>query len=140
VFGPLSVLATAACLASPVSADRSSIQVGPFKGGLAAGYDDVNGRFSLRVGGMRTTQMSSKILWLLPDSYRDVGALIVTGRRIGGGRFTQTFTEAGASTPPNMRFFPSIINPPATGCWRLWFQLGELRASALMLARPRPSG
>jgi hypothetical protein len=142
VLGPLSVLAAAACLATPVSADRSRIHVGPFTGYLAAGYDDVDGRFSLRVGGMRTKAgLSSKIPWWLPMSYRDVGELVVTGRLIGArGHFTQTFPEAMFSETPDSHVYPSIIDPPKTGCWRLTFKAGAVKATVVMLARPRPSG
>jgi hypothetical protein len=141
VFAPLSVLAAAACLASPVSADRSRLNVGPFVGYLATGYDDVNGRFSLRVGGMRTKDLSSKIPWWLPISYKNVGKLTVTGFRIGKpGHFRQEFPEAAYSDTPDRHVYPSIIDPPKTGCWRLTFTAGAVKASVLMLARPRPTG
>ena len=141
MLGPLSILAAAACLASPVSADRSQMHVGPFVGSLAAGYDDVGGRFSLRVGGMRTKGLSSKIPWWLPISYSNVGELVVTGRLIGGrGHFAQRFPEAIYSDTPDRHVFPSIIDPPKTGCWHLTFRAGKVKASVLMLARPEPSG
>jgi hypothetical protein len=121
------------------------VRAGPFVGLLAEGYDDVDGRFSLRVGGMRTATMSSKIPWWLPDGYRDAGILVVTGRRLSGTRatFTQRFPEAGTSSGPTpllRNVYPSNINPPKTGCWRLTFHAGTARGSLIMLARPRFRG
>jgi hypothetical protein len=148
VFGALALLATTACLATPVSADRSTVNVGPFAGALAAGYDDVNGRFSLRVGGMRTATMSSKILWLLPSGYvlpndgpNGETRLVVTGRRLGRPvrRFKQVFLGGKGSTDQRY-YFPSILKPPAVGCWRLTFRAGTASGSATMLARPRYRG
>jgi hypothetical protein len=146
----MALLATTACLATPVSADRRTVNVGPFAGTLAAGYDDVNGRFSLRVGGMRTATMSSKILWLLPPGYvlpndgpNGETRLVVTGRRLGtpARRFKQVFLGGKESTAVGERYyFPSILKPPAVGCWRLTFRAGTVSGSATMLARPRSRG
>jgi hypothetical protein len=148
VFGALALLATTACLATPVSADRSTVNVGPFVGTLAARYDDVNGRFSLRVGGMRTATMSSKIFWLLPPGYvlpndgpNGETRLVVTGRWLGTPvrRFKQVFLGGKGGT--DQRYgFPSILKPPAVGCWRLTFRAGTVSGSATMLARPRYRG
>jgi hypothetical protein len=141
MLGPLAMLATGLCLATPVSPQRNEVRAGPFVGYLAAGYDDVGGRFSLRVGGMRTDSMSSKIFWRLPHDY-DVpygSPLVVAGRKFGfpARRFTQTFPGGRGKLQPDMDYgFPSIIKPPTVGCWRLTFAAGRVRGSLTMLARP----
>jgi hypothetical protein len=81
---------------------------------------------------MRTATMSSKILWLLPPGYvlpndgpNGETRLVVTGRRLGTPvrRFKQVFLGGKGSTDVGERyFFPSNINPPTVGCWRLTFQ------------------
>jgi hypothetical protein len=140
MFGALAVLATAVCLATPVSADRSRVHAGPFVGGLAAGYDDVDGRFSLRVGGMRTASMSSKIPWFLKTAgYKNVSKLVVTGRRLGT-RTHWAQTLSGGTNGGGEYVYPSILKPPATGCWRLTFRAGTAVGSLTMLARPRFRG
>jgi hypothetical protein len=40
---------------------NGDVRAGPFVGGAVPMYDSVGGRFSLRVGGMRTDTLSSKI-------------------------------------------------------------------------------
>ncbi len=141
----LALLVTATCLATPVSVNRSRVQAGPFTGVLAAGYDDVGGRFSLRVGGMRTATMSSKILWTLPGTHDlpNDTALVVRGRRLSTPtrRFSQVFPGGrNAAQPDTVFYFPSIIKPPTVGCWRLTFTAGTVRGSLTMLARPRFHG
>ena len=140
MLGSLAVLATAACLATPVSADRSRVHAGPFVGYLAAGYDDFGGRFSLRVGSMRTATMTSKIPWFLPAAgYANISKLVVTGRRLGAARrFVQTLP--GGPDTGGEYVYPSIIKPPTTGCWRLTFKAGTATGSLTMLARPRFHG
>jgi hypothetical protein len=138
VFGVLALLATTACLATPVSANRSTVRAGPFIGGLAAGYDDVDGRFSIRIGGMRTSTMSTKIPWWLPGPYsggRAPRELVVTGRLLSGSaRFIQTLHHGGGG------IYPSILKPPKVGCWRLTLKAGTTAGSLTMLARPRFQG
>jgi hypothetical protein len=139
VFGPaLAALAAATCLATPVSANGSRVNAGPFVGYIAPDYDVVNGRFSLRVGGMRTETLSSKIPWFLPRRYRVGSELTVTGTRlIRPARFVQSFAQAYSPTNPAQHTFPSIISPPATGCWRLTFRSGRATGTLVVLVRPR---
>jgi len=135
VFAPLlATLGAATCLATPVSADRSRVHAGPFTGNLTRAYDVVDGRFSLRVDGMRTETLSQKIPWSLPRRYRVGPTLAITGRRLDApGRFTQRFYEAlGASGP---HIFPTNIAPPAAGCWRLTLRTGPTWGSLVALVR-----
>jgi hypothetical protein len=139
MFGPaLAALAAATCLATPVSADGSRVKVGPFVGYIVPSHDVVNGRFSLRVGGMRTDTLSSKIPWFLPRRYRAGSELVVTGTRLTRpARFVQRFDQAFSPTNPAQYTFPSIIDPPATGCWRLTFRSGRATGTLVVLVRPR---
>jgi hypothetical protein len=153
MFGPaLAALTAATCMATPVQtfehepyADSDVVRAGPFVGFVSRGYDAVQGRFSLRVGGMRTSSLSSKIPWFLPDGYGDVDTLVVTGRRLSRptARFTQRFALAGGTTTPSPDLtyvFPSTINPPKTGCWELTFRAGTASGTLYMLARQRARG
>lgn len=139
MFGPaLAALAAATCLATPVSADGTRVKAGPFVGYTVPDYDVVNGRFSLRVGGMRTETLSSKIPWFVPRRYRVGGELVVTGTRVTRpARFVQRFYKAFSPANPARHTFPSIIDPPATGCWRLTFRSGRATGSLVVLVRPR---
>jgi hypothetical protein len=73
-----------------------------------------------------------------------VGAtLVVTGRRIGSPArtFRQTFYRAygGGSDPRGSIVFPSAIDPPTVGCWRLTLRSGNTTGTLTMLARPAPT-
>jgi hypothetical protein len=120
--------------------DRGDVRAGPFVGGAVPAYDAVGGRFSLRVGGMRTETLSSKIPWFAMPRHKVGATLIVTGRRIGASprTFRQTFARAygGGSDPRGSIVFPSTIDPPTVGCWRLTLRSGNATGSLTMLARP----
>jgi hypothetical protein len=67
-----------------------------------------------------------KILWRTFAHLR-TRWLIVSGRRLDGdGSFTQGFLGSG--------YFPSIINVPAAGCWRLDVHAGSGRWTLTFLA------
>jgi hypothetical protein len=135
VFAPLlATLAVGTCLATPVPENSTKIKAGPFTGGLARPYDVVDGRFSLRVGRMRTDELSQKIPWFLPRRFRVGPALAVTGRRMdAAGRFTQRFREAFGASGPHV--FPTIIAPTAPGCWRLTLRTGPTWGSVVAFVR-----
>jgi hypothetical protein len=119
--------------------DRSGglvVKVGPLTGTVTP-YDRVNGRFSLRVGPMRTRGgLSQKIPWF-PEPGAKIGdTLVVTGTALSLPRprsFTQTFRVALSP-----RMFPTIISPPSAGCWQFTFTTGPTTASIAVLVRPRP--
>jgi hypothetical protein len=118
-----------------------SVHAGPFFGLVAAQYDVVDGRFRLRVGEYRdrATGLSQKIPWFLPLHYRVGTALHVSGRRLTGPhrRFRQTFPEAYTEETTDPHVFPSVIKPPAEGCWRLTFRTGRITARLTVLVRGR---
>jgi hypothetical protein len=133
----LPVLSAAGCLATPVQGDQ--VRVGPFVGYIVHAHDVVDGRFRLHVGAYRNraTALSQRIPWFLPGTYRVSSVLRVTGRRVGRRRrtFTETFAETFAGNRPDRHVFPSNIEPPAAGCWRLTFRTGRVtgRLTVLLL-------
>jgi hypothetical protein len=123
-------------MATPVSTQGTQVKAGPFVGLIARDYDVVDGRFSLRAGGMRTETMSSKIPWFLPRRYRVGPALAITGIRLDApGRFTQRYSEAFAPTNPGQHVFPTIIAPPRAGCWRITLRTGPTHGTLVALVR-----
>ena len=129
-------------MAAPVHEDANgalTVAVGPLVGSVTA-YDQVDGRFSLRVGALRTRSgLSQKIPWF-PAAGTHVGStLVVRGRALSAPRsrtFTQTFRGAFVGT---RTMFPTIIAPPSTGCWMLTLTTGRMSASIAVLVRPRPT-
>ena len=125
------------CLAAPVTG--SWVHAGPFRGGIAPGYDVVDGRFRLRVGAYRDrgTGLTQKIPWFIPLRYRVGGSLRLVGHGVRNPRrtFTQTFQQAYSSDSPDEHVFPSIVKPPKEGCWRLSFRSGRISGALTVLVR-----
>jgi len=113
--------------------DGGRVWAGPFWGLIARRYDVVNGRFRLHVGRFRdrATELSQKIPWRVSDE-ADVGRhLHIRARRLwprSPRRFHQSLHNAGG-------VFPSIIKPPAEGCWRLRFTSGSASGKLIVLVR-----
>jgi hypothetical protein len=140
MLGPLAILAGAACLATPVHGNE--IRIGPISGGIVPGFDDIGGRFTLRAGGMRTETLSQKILWTVPRTYTVGPYLEVRGLRLDRPRkrFTQRFPGAASPADPrSVYFFPSNLDPPTAGCWRLTFRTGPIVATATARVLPAVS-
>jgi hypothetical protein len=80
-------------------------------------------------------RISMKILWQ-SRSGTTLG-LGVRGRRLdGSGAFSQQLSP----TSSNPRQFPSIINVPAPGCWRLTLTAGKTTATVSALVVPGKKG
>ena len=102
-------------------------------------YDRLNVWKQKRLPGLRLYsagqspdgRISMKILWeLRRGSTLDLG---VRGRRLdGSGSFSQQLSP----TSSNSRQFPSIINVPAPGCWRLTVTAGKASATVSALVVP----
>jgi hypothetical protein len=118
--------------------DGSKVRAGPFVGLIAPEYDVVNGRFRLHVGPYRdrTTGLSQKILWRVSRK-ADVGRrLRIRARRLpplSPRTFRHKLRRAGGDE--KQWNFPSIINPPAEGCWRLRFTSGNTTGRLVALVR-----
>ena len=82
--------------------------------------------------GGRTLDGSTKILWRVP---RGAGSsLTLTARRLDGkGSFTQRFPHRGRGQ------FPSIVNVPEAGCWRLALRTGKARSTFVVRAVDAPA-
>src|ERR1700754_4108426 len=123
---------SSSCSAQKVSG--RVVKVGPFRGGIVSRYDVVDGRFRLHVGGHRdkATGLSQKIPWFVPMRAGSQPRLLVTGTRLSPSRrtFRQRFGRAEYPGQDRERryVYPSIISPPAAGCWRLRFQSGTIDA------------
>jgi hypothetical protein len=74
---------------------------------------------------------STKIMWSLG---RGAGTTLrIVGKRLdGAGRFSQRLRSSGGGD------FPSIVNVPAAGCWRLSLRSGRVRASVVLRAAALP--
>jgi hypothetical protein len=139
------LLAAAACTAAPVQAQPDgglTVRVGPLVGAVTA-YDSVGGRFSLRVGTLRTRGgLSQKIPWFAARGASVGETLTVTGRALTMPRtrtFTQIFRSAQEVGGEQRTMFPTVIAPSSAGCWVLTFATGATRARLAVLVRPRPT-
>lgn len=127
------------CAAQPVSGE--TVKIGPFRGLIVPEHDVVDGRFRLHVGGHRdkASGLSQKIPWFVSTSAGSQPRLLVTGTRLSPSRrtFRQRFGRAEPSDQGRERryVYPSIISPPAPGCWRLRFRSGTIDARVTVLVR-----
>jgi hypothetical protein len=130
--------ASAVCPATRV--DGKYVRTGPFTGAIAPEYDVLNGRFRLRVGGYRnvSTGLTQKIPWSV-SRRADVGRrLRINATRLPPlwpRRFTTTLARTYSPGDRKRWFFPSIIRPPAEGCWRLRFRSGRSTGNLIVLVR-----
>jgi hypothetical protein len=108
--------------------DGQWVRAGHFRGGIDPDYDVVIGRFRLQVGGYRdrASGLTQKVLWEIDRKYPVDGELVVRGKRLHSKRrFTQRLPMAG-NDDPSVYVFPSIIAPPAQGCWKLTLRSGRV--------------
>jgi hypothetical protein len=104
--------------------------------GVLFGGEVVGGRLALYAGGKNPfTGGNEKILWLVPRRARIGSDTRLVGRRLdSSGSFVEHLGEAGAGSTPG-RDFPSIVDVPKAGCWRLTLRSGGLSAAAVALVR-----
>ena len=116
-----------ACAATRVHGE--AVRAGPFTGYITPDYDVVDGRFRLRVGGYRDreTGLSQKIPWFARSGAPVGRRLRIRGTRLGPDtrHFTQVLRRAVNGGSRGRSVYPSIISPPAEGCWRLRFTSGR---------------
>jgi hypothetical protein len=79
----------------------------------------------------RTPDGATKILWVVRRRYGPTLSLRAT-RLDGSGTFTQRFAHGGGQ-------FPSIIDIPTSGCWRLSLRTGKVRATFVVQAVDAPA-
>jgi hypothetical protein len=88
----------------------------------------VNGSDGLVIyAGGKNGRLATKILWTLPKGA--ARALRIAGRQLdGNGSFSERWTAAGG------RQFPSIVDVPSAGCWRLTLTSGRIRRTVVLQA------
>jgi hypothetical protein len=116
--------------------DGGAVRAGPFTGLISPKYDVLGGRFRLRAGRYRdrATGLTQKIPWFVRGTALVGDTLTIAGERLDTPHrgFSLTLHRAESSGEPA---YPSIIAPPAEGCWRLRFQSGATTASLTVLVR-----
>ena len=129
--------ASAACPATPVRGD--TVRAGPFTGYITRPYDVLDGRFRLRVGKYRdeSSGLTQKIPWFAPARSSIGRTLTLSAVRLGPRprRYKLTRPRAESSDSPNKYVFPSIVAPPAEGCWRVTLTSGRTTARLTVLVR-----
>jgi hypothetical protein len=133
----LALIASVACMATPVRVQ--TVRAGPFTGYVTS-YDVVRRRFALRVGSYRTKSgLSQKIPWYVKTDETVGDTIVFTGVRLRPPpvrRFRQEFSTGGVF--PLGQMYPSVLSPPATGCWRITVSTGDVSARMFALVRKRP--
>jgi hypothetical protein len=120
--------------------DGAYVRAGRFTGAITPEYDILNGRFRLRVGGYRdkTTGLTQKILWSVRRRADGGRRLRIAATRLPPltpRTFHQRLRRTSALGDRKRWFFPSIIRPPAEGCWRLRFRSGRTTGILTVLVR-----
>jgi len=129
---------SAPCPATRV--DGQYVRAGRFTGAINPDYDVLNGRFRLRVGAYRDskTGLTQKIPWSVPRQAKVGARLRIKARRLpplSPRTFRMTLGRTSALGDRKRWFFPSIIESPAEGCWRLRFTSGRTTGSLIVLVR-----
>ena len=106
--------------------------------GVLFGGEVVNGRLAVYAGGVNPgTRANEKILWLLPKRKRVGPRLVISGRKDGSTAVTyrRRFAETGSAQVPGYNY-PSILDLPVPGCWKLTLRTGKVSATVSVLAQP----
>jgi hypothetical protein len=112
----------------------------PRKSGLVGflfGGEVVNGRFAVYTGGLDPgTRRHEKILWILPRRKRVGPRLVISGRKDGSTAVTyrRRLAEAGSAQVPGYNY-PSILDLPVPGCWKLTLRTAKITATVSVLAQ-----
>ena len=112
----------------------------PRKAGLVGflfGGEVVDGRFAVYTGGLDPgTRTSEKILWIVPRRKRVGLRLAISGRRDGSTTVTYRRRVAEASsTQTPQHLFPSTLDLPVPGCWKLTLRTARVSATVSVLAQ-----
>jgi hypothetical protein len=105
--------------------------------GVLFGGEVVDGRFSVYAGGFNPGRRTDeKILWIVPLRKRVGPKLAISGRRDGSTTITyrRRLAEASSEQTPQ-HLFPSILDLPVPGCWKLTLRTAKLTATVSVLAQ-----
>ena len=105
--------------------------------GYLFGGEVVNGRFAVYTGGENpATRTSEKILWIVPKRKRVGPRLVISGRKDGSTTVTyrRRLGEASSAQTPG-HLYPSILDLPVPGCWKLTLRTGKVSATVSVLAQ-----
>jgi hypothetical protein len=105
--------------------------------GYLFGGEVVNGRLAVYTGGLNPgTRTTEKILWIVSKRRRVGPRLAISGRKDGSSTVTyrRRFAEAGSVDPPGYQY-PSILDLPVPGCWKLTLRTGKVSATVSVLAQ-----
>jgi hypothetical protein len=105
--------------------------------GYLFGGEVVDGRFAVYTGGLNPgTRTSEKILWIVPKRKRVGPRLVISGRKDGSATVTyrRRLGEASSAQTPG-HLYPSILDLPVPGCWKLTLRTGKVSATLSVLAQ-----
>jgi hypothetical protein len=103
--------------------------------GYLFGGEVLDGRFAVYAGGTNPgTRTNEKILWVVPRRKRVGPRLAISGRRDGSTTVTYRRRLAEAGGAPH-HIFPSILDLPVPGCWKLTLRTAKISATLTVLAQ-----
>ena len=105
--------------------------------GYLFGGEVVDGRFAVYTGGLDPgTRTSEKILWIVPRRKQVGPRLAISGRKDGSATVTyrRRLAEAGSEQTPH-HLFPSTLDLPVPGCWKLTLRTAKISATVSVLAQ-----
>jgi hypothetical protein len=105
--------------------------------GYLFGGEVVDGRVAVYTGGLNPgTRTSEKILWIVPRRKRVGPRLAISGRKDGSTAVTYRRRLAEASTDQTPHhLFPSVLDLPVPGCWKLTLRTAKISATVSVLAQ-----
>ena len=105
----------------------------------------VDGRFSIYAGGKNpVTGIHEKIMWVVParSTHLSSSGLRIVWRR-DGRRYVQRREGRVRSNSfrrlENPEIYPSILEPPDPGCWKLRLRTGRIKASMHVIVQAPPT-
>jgi hypothetical protein len=105
--------------------------------GFLFGGEVVDGRLAVYTGGVNPgTRTNEKILWLVSKRKRVGPRLAISGRKDGSTTVTyrRRLAAVGSVDPPAYQY-PSILDLPVPGCWKLTLRTGKVSATVSVLAQ-----
>ena len=126
---------------------RGSRWIGPKKRRLYAvlwAGRAVQGRFSVYAHGFNpVTGINEKIMWVVPAKATGLSA---SWLRLEWRRRDRRFVQRNTGYPGRdyartraPRIYPSILEPPDPGCWKLRVRTGHIKSTMYVIVQPQPS-